>query len=52
MAATAKKRRRKTPSFVLELPLRVNASDARQLEVLFFAARQAYNACLGEALRR
>ncbi len=39
-------------SFVLELPLRVTANDERRLETIFFASRQVYNACLGEALKR
>ena len=41
-----------TPSFVVELPLRVSALGARTLEVRFEAARQIYNATLGEGLRR
>lgn len=45
-------KRRKTPSFVLELPLVVNPSEDRILMARFEAARQLYNACLGEALRR
>lgn len=44
--------RKKTPSFVLELPLVVNAHEARVLSVRFEAGRQLYNAVLGEALRR
>ncbi len=45
-------RRNKPPAFVLELPLRVSRADERVLLVRFEAARQLYNACLGEALRR
>ena len=41
-----------TPSFVLELPLAVGGSEVHQLSVRFEAARQLYNAVLGEALRR
>jgi hypothetical protein len=40
-----------TPSFVVELPLQVSETDARVLSVRLEAARQVYNACLGEALR-
>lgn len=39
-------------TFVLELPLRVDSVANRTLMVRFEAARQLYNACLGEALRR
>ncbi len=48
----SKRYRGATPSFVLELPLRVTSSDVRRLGVIFFSARQVYNACLGEALAR
>ncbi len=41
-----------SPSFVLELALRVDPGADRVLETRFEAARQLYNACLGEALRR
>jgi putative transposase len=44
--------RKSTPSFVLELPLRTTATDERALAVRLDAARNIYNACLGEALRR
>ena len=44
--------RTRTPSFITEVPLRANGSEERALEVRFRAAQQAYNACLGEALRR
>lgn len=40
------------PSFVCELPLRVKPPEARVLLVRLEAARQLYNACLGEAMRR
>ncbi|RMD70526.1 MAG: transposase [Gammaproteobacteria bacterium] len=43
---------RPTPTFVLELPLRVDPTAERILRARFEAARQLYNACLGEALRR
>lgn len=39
-------------SFILELALRVTPRDERRLEAMFFAARQVYNACLGESLKR
>ncbi len=41
-----------TPSFVLELPLSVDGRDEHLLSARFEAARQLYNAVLGEALRR
>ena len=44
--------RTQTPSFVTEIPLRVDAAQERTLLVRFDVARQVYNACLGEALRR
>lgn len=40
------------PSFVLELPLKVTPSQEKTLLACLEAARQLYNACLGEALRR
>jgi len=42
----------RTPSFVTEIPLHANGSQRRVLEVRFRMAQQAYNACLGESLRR
>jgi hypothetical protein len=42
----------KTPSFVLELPLRVTPTQERRLLARLEAARQVYNGCLGESLRR
>ena len=41
-----------TPSFITELPLRITPAQERVLLVRLEAARQVYNACLGEALRR
>ncbi|MFZ0694889.1 MAG: hypothetical protein WAN51_12220, partial [Alphaproteobacteria bacterium] len=38
-------------SFVLELPLNTTAGDGRDLSVRLDAARQIYNAVLGECLR-
>ena len=41
-----------TPSFITEIPLQANGTQEHTLEVRFRLAQQAYNACLGEALRR
>jgi len=41
----------KTPSFITELRLKVNRAPERRLLVRFEAARQVYNACLGESLK-
>jgi putative transposase len=41
-----------TPSFVTEIPLRGSSSEEKRLLARLEAARQVYNACLGEALRR
>lgn len=46
------KTRSKSPTFVCELPMRLSSADERVMAVRFDTARQAYNACLGEALRR
>jgi len=53
-SSTSRTRRRSegTASFVCELPLRVPLSLGRQLAAKLEAARQTYNACLGEVLRR
>ena len=40
------------PTFVTELPLRVTDKQASTMLVRFDYARQLYNACLGEGLRR
>lgn len=45
-------KRQRTPSFVAEFPLITNRSDEGILSIRLEAARQIYNACLGEALRR
>jgi hypothetical protein len=45
-------KRSKTPTFLLELPLSVDAGQAKRLRVHFEAARCLYNALLGEALKR
>jgi hypothetical protein len=49
---TASKRRRRTPSFVCEVPLRVGPTEERVLQARLAAARAIYNACLGEGRRR
>jgi putative transposase len=43
---------RHTPSFVCEVPLRVSRTQERTLLARLEAARQVYNACLGEARGR
>jgi len=47
-----KARSRTTPSFICELPLRVNPKEERELLIRLDGGRQIYNACLGESLRR
>ncbi len=42
----------KTPSFILELPLKTDSYQEKILSVRFNAARQLYNACLCECLKR
>jgi putative transposase len=39
-------------SFILELPLRASPADSKELDIRLNAARQLYNAALGESLRR
>ena len=39
-------------AFDCEIPLRVTAADRRELLIRLECARQVYNACLGEGLRR
>jgi hypothetical protein len=41
-----------TPTFLVELPLRVDAGQAKRLHAHFEAARCLYNALLGEAMKR
>ena len=43
---------KRTPSFVCEVPLRVSPAQERALLARLEAARQVYNACLGQARRR
>lgn len=52
MKSTAKKDKAKTPSFVTEIPLRVNPHIEAELLTRLDAGRQLYNACLGETMRR
>jgi putative transposase len=47
-----KDRKPKTPTFLLELPLRVDAGQARRLRAHLEVARLFYNAMLGEAKKR
>jgi hypothetical protein len=44
--------RKKTPSFIAEFPLSTTPADERELSIRLDAARQIYNASLGESLRR
>ncbi len=44
--------KRKTPSFVLELPLETALNQETIILTRLEAGRQLYNACLGEALKR
>ena len=39
---------KRTPSFVCEVPLRVTPTQERTLLARLEAARQVYNACLGQ----
>jgi hypothetical protein len=45
-------KRSKTPTFLLELPLLVDAGQAKRLRAHFEAARCLYNALLSEAMKR
>src|SRR5260370_66041 len=45
-------RHKPTPTFILALPLQVNAQQAARLHAHFECARQLYNALLAEALKR
>ena len=44
--------RKPTPTFLLEVPLHVTASQAKRLRAHLEAARQLYNAILSEGQRR
>ncbi len=45
-------RHKPTPTFILALPLQVNAQQAARLHAHFECARQFYNALLAEAMKR
>ena len=45
-------RRAKTDTFVVEIPLRTTSSQEKRLLARLEAARQVYNGCLGESLKR
>ncbi len=45
-------KRSKTPTFLLELPLRVDSHQAKQVRAHFEAARCLYNVLIGEARSR
>jgi transposase len=47
-----KKQREKTPTFLLELPLEVNAIQAKRIQAHLEAGRALYNAVLSEGLHR
>jgi putative transposase len=49
---TAVKPPARTPSFVCEVPLRASPAQEHTLLARLEAARQVYNACLGEARKR
>ncbi len=42
----------RTDTFILELPLKVDSSDEKKMLSRLEAARQVYNGCLGESLKR
>ena len=44
--------RKRTPTFLLELPLQVTSAQAKRLRAHLEAARQLYNAVLSEGQRR
>ena len=44
--------RKSIPSFIVELPLEISNEEERTLLVRLATARQVYNACLGEILKR
>ncbi|GAC1376795.1 MAG: hypothetical protein NVS2B12_35900 [Ktedonobacteraceae bacterium] len=45
-------KRAKTPTFLLEVPLRIDWSQERQVRAHLEAARCLYNALLAEAVKR
>ena len=48
----AEEKRKPTPTFLLELPLRVTAGQAKRVRAHREAARQLYNAVLSQGQRR
>ncbi|GET37612.1 hypothetical protein [Microseira wollei] len=44
--------RKKTPSFITEIPLIVDSKQEKELLSKLEASRQLYNACLNEAIVR
>ncbi|MDF5721590.1 MAG: transposase [Rhizonema sp. PD37] len=44
--------KKRTPSFITEIPLKVNSTQESELLSKFEASRQLYNACLGEVMYR
>jgi hypothetical protein len=44
--------RQTTPSFITEIPLKISSRDQAILKKRFWAAKQQYNALLGESLKR
>jgi putative transposase len=44
--------RKRTPSFIADFPLSTTRGGERELSIRMDAARQIYNACVGESLRR
>src|SRR5262252_2969573 len=51
-AAETTQARKRTPTFLLELPLQVTSGQAKRLRAHLEAARQLYNALLSEGQRR
>lgn len=47
-----RKRPSGAPTFIASIPLEVTTAQAREITARFEAARQVYNACLGESLKR
>ena len=41
-----------TPSFITEIPLKIDTYESSVLKKRFWAAKQQYNALLGEAIKR
>ena len=44
--------RKSTPTYTIELPLNIPVWQQHRLEKKFKIARNVYNSCLGEALKR